>query len=665
MQCRVYIPTRRYPVTSNFFMKRTWRIAPIVVGLVLAASVGFVLWEARQTFQRSAAEVAASSEFKFQIISLEPAIPSGVESFAAPGGLTDAVSYAGSLYLSSPIGIFVYGSDGTLKKSYRVGLELPPAAVVAMATGVAGAQELGLWAATSGAGLLHFDGNRFTQVLPDNQVARSITALMPLSTGRMLLGTEKNGLLVFDGKRLAKFHDLLNDVHVTALAGSESEFWIGTLDRGVLRWHAGQVDAISEESGLPDKEVLSLVRGSKTYVGTANGIAEIESGKISRTFAPGTFAKTMLLEGDHLLVGTMEQGTLDVALKGSRSASPRPLGAARPAQVDRLVTIENKTYALAENGLYAGTHGGGWKPVLQSRTALLTDRNIAALSIDKAGKLWVGYFDRGLDVIDIAGQRTTHVENDRIFCINRIVQDPERGLTLVATANGLVVMDSSGRTQQILSKQDGLIADHITDVALLHNGDGGSLGAMAIATPAGITFLDSSGARSLYAFQGLVNNHAYTLGVGGDSPNEQLMVGTLGGMSVLQGGVVRANYTTANSGLKHNWITALVPVGDEWFAGTYGAGVLKMTSGGNWEIFADMPSDIVVNPNALLVTSTHVFAGTLGRGLWTFDRERQRWMPVTAGLPSLNVTALAAQDGNLFVGTDNGLVRMNENDIRL
>src|SRR3954468_17909270 len=158
-------------------MKRTWRIAPIVVGLVLAASTGFVLWEARHAFQQSAAEVAASSGFKFQAISLEHAAPAGVESFAAPAGFTDAVAFAGDLYLSSPAGIFAYGPDGALKKSYRVGLELPAAPVVARATGVAGAQEMGLWAATTGAGLLRFNGNRFTQVLPDDPAARSLTAL--------------------------------------------------------------------------------------------------------------------------------------------------------------------------------------------------------------------------------------------------------------------------------------------------------------------------------------------------------------------------------------------------------------------------------------------------------------------------------------------------------
>jgi hypothetical protein len=34
------------------------------------------------------------------------------------------------------------------------------------------------------------------------------------------------------------------------------------------------------------------------------------------------------------------------------------------------------------------------------------------------------------------------------------------------------------------------------------------------------------------------------------------------------------------------------------------------------------------------------------------------------GLPSLNVTALAVAGGYLYVGTDNGLVRMAEESVR-
>jgi ligand-binding sensor domain-containing protein len=68
----------------------------------------------------------------------------------------------------------------------------------------------------------------------------------------------------------------------------------------------------------------------------------------------------------------------------------------------------------------------------------------------------------------------------------------------------------------------------------------------------------------------------------------------------------------------------------------------------------------VVNPNAMLATGSHIFAGTLSDGLWVYARGSGRWSQVTAGLPSENVTALAEHAGEIYVGTENGLVRIAE-----
>jgi ligand-binding sensor domain-containing protein len=195
-----------------------------------------------------------------------------------------------------------------------------------------------------------------------------------------------------------------------------------------------------------------------------------------------------------------------------------------------------------------------------------------------------------------------------------------------------------------------LIANHVTDVLI----DGDS---MVIATPAGLTFTGSGGMRSLYAFHGLVNNHTYALA----ASQGKLLVGTLGGASLLETGAVKASYTTSNSGLRHNWITAVVASGDEWFAGTYGAGVLHMDTSNAWQSYPDMPKNVIVNPNAMAVSGDRVFAGTLGGGLLVY--EQGRWHTVINGLPSSNVTALTAAAGYLYIGTDNGLVRMSESAI--
>jgi ligand-binding sensor domain-containing protein len=37
-----------------------------------------------------------------------------------------------------------------------------------------------------------------------------------------------------------------------------------------------------------------------------------------------------------------------------------------------------------------------------------------------------------------------------------------------------------------------------------------------------------------------------------------------------------------------------------------------------------------------------------------------RWSAVTNGLPSLNVTAFTARAGEIYIGTENGLVRIPE-----
>ena len=55
---------------------------------------------------------------------------------------------------------------------------------------------------------------------------------------------------------------------------------------------------------------------------------------------------------------------------------------------------------------------------------MLADRNIAALKMDSSGRLWIGYFDRGLQILDSGGGRGETVEDDHLFCVNRIAHDP-------------------------------------------------------------------------------------------------------------------------------------------------------------------------------------------------------------------------------------------------
>ena len=642
---------RRLATNRKFFL-------PAIISLLLLTTVlATVYFRANRALRGSRESVEAEQNLGFTDRPYVAAPDSGFEWVSAAAVFTQATEFQGHIFVAGPTGLTEYDARGQRLHDYRVGEELPASPLISLLATNSPTLSLRdkgrapeLVIATAEAGLLVFNGTQFRQILPEQREARTITAVLPLASGRLLIGTQKRGLLVYDGQSLQPFHSTLKNIFVTEIAGTDSDLWIGTQDRGVAHWHGGTVEWFDESSGLPDPRVYSIeLDGAKTYVGTAAGIAEFDDGKFARVLAKGAFVRAMLPQGKSLLAGTMDDGLVEIPLDTSRRATARPVGAAQIKDVEQLFRSGDVTYAVTTNAMYSRAQVAGWKRVLEPAGGVLNDRNVSALAMDKTGRLWVGYFDRGLDLLEPNGQKTRHIEDEHVFCVNRILPAAAKGGTAVATANGMVMFDASGAERQVLGEKDGLIAQHVTDVIAFQDG-------LAVATPKGLTFLDANGARSLYAFHGLVNNHVYTIAANGN----RLLAGTLGGASLLEGDQVRVSYTTATSGLKHNWITAAVPMGDDWYLGTYGAGVVKMDAAGKFESNGDASGQLVINPNAMIVTDKFVLAGTMGSGLYVMDRGTGRFKAISEGLPSRNVTALEAANGFVYVGTDNGLVRIPE-----
>jgi hypothetical protein len=648
--------------------RRTVTIAAIAAALLCLAVSGVVVLRVERALGGAVRDVAQKDLLDVEVHTLGMQPNPGFEGITAPAVFKSVAAFQGRIYLAGPAGLFAYSPAGSLEHIYRTGIELPSAALGQMAVGLlADSRQTELLIATSGAGVVAFDGHTFRQILAKSEEARAVTAVLPLASGRLLIGTAKLGLLIYDGKTLKRFHSTTNSIYVTALAGSEAELWVGTLNDGLLHWRGGQTERIGEEQGLPDRRVeqIALADG-RAYVGTPMSVAEVRDGKIARILAKGRYAHALLAIADSLLVGQVEAGVMKVSLTGSESDSKarRPItaGAAQSAAtanrgpagqtVEQFLVMGDSLYALVRDGLLQQESDGEWRRILGGGGSQLTDSDISSLLAASDGRLWVGYFDRGLDILPTTGGAASHVENEHVFCVNRIVEDGRSGAVAVATANGLVLFDRDGRQKQVLQREAGLIANHVTDVALY--GDG-----MALATPSGITFLDRSGAHSLYAFQGLVNNHVYALGASGN----QLVAGTLGGLSLLVDGSVRRNLTIGSSGLKHNWITGLAAVGNEWLVGTYGAGVLRLGADGSVTPTEATRAGVVVNPTSMAADGRLVLAGTLGQGLMVGDATGTRWKTVTAGLPSLNVTALAIHNGVVYVGTESGLVKIAEDKL--
>ena len=632
-----------------------WRAVLAVCAGSIFLFAGSAVWQASRALRLTENDVKSGWLVRFTRGTVERAPAAGFEILQTPASFTDAILFNGHLAVSGSAGLFEYDADGTLIRSHRAGLELPAAPVVAMAIGALAdstGQELLL--ATAGEGLLAYDGNRIRQIRADTEARRTLTALLPLQNGSVLMGTAKSGVLVYDGNAIAPLHPTLSNLKVTALAGDAAGLWVGTIDQGVFYFHAGEVAHFSEPEGVPDQHILSLsVSGDRAYAGTSMGVVEFERGTFRRVLAPDVMVRSLLCKKGVLLAGTMEDGLIEIALEVRQPRGARARTSALSGEIVKLRDHGDSTLALTQDALYL-LKLDRTQPVniLQTSTPLLADSNISALAVEPSGTIWVGYFDRGLDILPANGSRKSHIENDHVFCVNRILHDAARNRTAVATANGLVMFDASGVERQVITRAEGLISNHVTDVALRASG-------LATATPAGITMLDGGAPRSLYAFHGLVNNHVYALAADGN----RLMVGTLGGLSILDGDNVRARYTTANSALRQNWITSIVKAAGDWYIGTYGEGVAVLDKDNHWRTFTDQTRGLIINPNAMLATSRAVYAGTLGHGLARYSLTSGRWRMITGGLPSTNVTALALHGDTLYIGTGNGLVRVPESHL--
>jgi ligand-binding sensor domain-containing protein len=630
------------------------RIVLFAAAVLVVASVGFCIqvWlRARSAVADGVRSAASSGQEQVSVTPLQPSASRFERVLVAPE-FESAAEFSGDVFVCGSSALFEYAGR-ELKKTWYAGRELPAAPLRSLVVrkGI-GSPEL--WIATDGAGVLIYDGSSLRQLLPEKPALRKISAMLPLRNGSVLIGTPTAGLWVSDGKTLRVFHPELAHAHVTALAGDEDQFWMGTQADGAWEWRGGE--ALHLTAGLPDRQVLSLASvGDQAWVGTGLGVAEFRGERYFRRLAEGTFAQALAVQAGKLYIGTIDQGLFALPLSVQ---NPRPLSATLGWESGPVVSFAKLggNLVAVERGHLVDAEQR--KPLIMPPQPSLASNHVTAIQEDSRKRLWIGYFDRGIDVMSASSEAQQHFEDDTLFCINRIKENPQDNSILTATANGLAVFDAGAKLRQVLTRENGLITSNVTDMLFPGEADGGL--SMVAATPAGLSFFERGSVSSVYAFQGLVNNHVYTLA----TLNGTLYAGTLGGLSTLRQGLVQASYNTGNSQLKQNWITASAVFENHLYLGTYGSGVIRFEEGHAIQTFGEFAGRRVeINLNALAVTERALYAGTARQGLAVLRKGEERWHLVSAGLPSVNVTALAARGGRLYVGTDNGLVQIEENDL--
>jgi len=144
------------------------------------------------------------------------------------------------------------------------------------------------------------------------------------------------------------------------------------------------------------------------------------------------------------------------------------------------------------------------------------------------------------------------------------------------------------------------------------------------------------------------------------SDGEGLWIGTYGAGLARMEGADWTTYTRANSGLPSDWLTCLLPDGrGGLWVGTERAGLARLDAGGQWHRLAlPLGPAAGAHVTALALRDGQLWVGT-NDGLAVMDLGAERWLAygVERGLPHKSITALASAGEDVWIGTDGGLAR--------
>jgi ligand-binding sensor domain-containing protein len=655
--------------------------AAIVVAV--AAGIYFYIDYVNRTIRAERERLAGEDRVDVEVSQLRAPSTDGVTALVNASEARAVAAFNGSRYLATGGGLVELDDAGGVRRRYTTSDGLPANALTALAV-----FRDRLFIGTSSAGLISFDGNSFTGYRFKKPAAVNISALASTES-ELFIGTLDAGLIEYDGEQFSrrlKSAPGADFKRVTSILPHDSRLYIGTYDEGLYIWREAQMWRVGVAEGLPSRRVTALAVMPDSFseyglvaVATDFGLVGLNDADEIKPISNRANVTSLVVSEGKLWAGLFGGGIIDLgasraASQGQSSGAPNSLSETPglPRSEPALVAVtDGHLWALTREGAYLRSEGSQsprFSPVAASIVGgrVLTADHVTGLAFDQSGRLWVGYFDRGIDLLSRElTERLAHLEDERVREVNFIAADTVESRMLIATSRGLVAYDAGLNQSVITRARNGIVDDAIAHVSLkatplpvsTRPGTTALDGRVTVlATAGGLTQLSGGRARSLTAFHGLASNHLYSTAVSGS----RLFVGSSAGLVELEGLRVVRSYRAANSPLSHDWVSALAAVEGSLFVGTNGGGVDMLLPTGEWTSFADELGRFEVNQNAMHFDGERLYVGTTDRGILVYNTRARRWSRLQAGLPSQNVTAIISDGESVYAGTLGGLARIEK-----
>lgn len=280
------------------------------------------------------------------------------------------------------------------------------------------------------------------EALDSRFISAEISWILPMPGGRLWLATHKSGIDILDA------------------TGART---------GALR-----PDASRPEAALPPDIVLGMARVADggVFIATKRGLyrTDVDGRRLRRVNLagrdPAASTWALLADGDTLWIGGQFDGLWRLDLASGRAA---PVAPAAPGLTDQRIMVLARG---AAGELWVGTRNGLNRldplsgatvqyPAGPTLARGLSAGFVTALMLDAEGRLWVGSYGGGIDVLPAPGRgdsilRVGTARGLPDGTVNALLQDLQ-GQVWASTDNGLARIDPVRMTAHALRRAEGVV----------------------------------------------------------------------------------------------------------------------------------------------------------------------------------------------------------------
>jgi len=338
-----------------------------------------------------------------------------VRHFGLREGLASEICYtliqdsSGVIWLGTGEG--VVRIDGERVQAFGQSAGLPPGAVFSVAQSSEGEIFVG-----TEHGVYRGKGGRFSRLTADFP-DEAVPSLRVDAKGGIWIGTVNRGLMRFSSRGLETVdtrHGLPNNRVASMFIDQEGSIWAGT-NAGLVRFADTPFINYDSQLGLSDDYVRALLqtRDGDVLIGTSRGLDRWKNEKISHVGAEAGLTGDAILSlaedrDGSLWIGLYSKGLIH--WKDGRILSQKTMLGDLPASQVRALLVDRSDGSLWVGGSRGLAHLKGGSVVTYSRKDGLPRNFILSLFQAKNGRIWIGtanglsYFEEGrITAVDISG----------------------------------------------------------------------------------------------------------------------------------------------------------------------------------------------------------------------------------------------------------------------